>query len=73
MRPLYQSFLLLSALIISSNLAPATVQAENSSAYYGECFTLHACEGQSIGSFTDDQCQAYGGHSIRSGGICFEL
>jgi hypothetical protein len=56
---------------MSTVMAPAT--ADQPEIYYGECFTLHACEGMSIGTYTDEQCRAMGGHSIRNGGICFEI
>lgn len=66
--------ILIAALISFSTFAGTEVRRlEARPRWFGACYMLYDCEGGSIGSYNDDGCRAAGGHSINSGGMCFNL
>src|SRR5262249_11601560 len=61
------------ALVTSGFLSSRRPTGDIHATYYGECYLLYGCQGVSIGAMIDIQCRNNGGHSLKSGGACFNL
>lgn len=46
---------------------------ERPEARFGACYNLYDCFGGSIGNYEEEMCRGMGGHSMNSGGVCFNL